>query len=228
MANYTVNPDLLLPYMPPLTEPDSFNGQYYISLVGFLFRNVKIRGLSIPWHRHFPEVNLRFYVRHFDGNQWKRGVVFISEIVPKPAITLVANTLYREHYSTLPMQYNWETRVGLLHTGYQWKKNKKWNQIGVVTGLQPEPLQSGSEAEFITEHFHGYTRYGKHTAAYEVAHPRWDIYPVQSYTVDCDFTGVYGSPFAFLQQREPASVFLAEGSAISVSGKQVLRSVDPG
>jgi uncharacterized protein len=222
MANYTIDRTLLLPYVPAHTELDEFNGQCYVSLVGFLFRDVKVKGISIPWHRHFPEVNLRFYVKHFDGHQWKRGVVFISEIVPKPAITWVANTLYKEHYSTLPMQYSWESNTGQCAISYQWKKKSKWNRIAVTTGPAPQPLPSGSEAEFITEHFWGYARAGKRTAEYEVAHPRWDIYPVHQYSVECDFATLYGDRFSFLQDQSPASVFLAEGSAIRVFDKQLI------
>src|SRR5882724_9738269 len=104
MANYPVAPSVLREFQPARTELDSWEGKTYVSLVGFQFREVRVRGLRIPMHVHFPEVNLRFYVRYKEGNEWKRGVVFISEIVPKPAITWVANTLFREHYISLPMR----------------------------------------------------------------------------------------------------------------------------
>src|SRR6059058_5267812 len=83
MANYSIDPKILSKYLPCHTEPDEFNGIYYVSLVGFLFKNTKIMGLSIPFHRTFEEVNLRFYVRYKEGNSWKRGVVFIKELVPR-------------------------------------------------------------------------------------------------------------------------------------------------
>jgi uncharacterized protein YqjF (DUF2071 family) len=223
MANYRIDPAMLQPYLPAHTEPDYYNGQCYVSLVGFLFRNVRVKGLVIPWHRHFPEVNLRFYVKHFDGQQWKRGVVFISEIVPKPAISWVANTIYKENYSTLPMQHQWKEAEEQLHTSYHWKKNKQWNKLEVTTPVLPQALVAGSEEEFITEHFWGYARAGvNRTAEYEVAHPRWDIYPVNNFSVDCDFSALYGERFSFLHQEKPASVFLAEGSAIKVYGKKLI------
>lgn len=229
MANYCIDPAILQPYLPAHTELDYYKGQCYISLVGFLFRDVRIKGLAIPWHRDFPEVNLRFYVKHFDGQQWKRGVVFISEIVPKPAISWVANTIYKENYSTLPMRYQWKEAEELLHTSYHWKKNKQWNKLAVITNVTPQPLATGSEEEFITEHFWGYARAGvKQTAEYEVAHPRWDIYPVNNFSVDCDFNALYGERFSFLQQGKPVSVFLAEGSVIKVYGKKlILKSSSP-
>ena len=96
MANYLIDPAILLPYLPANTELDLYNGECYVSLIGFMFQKTKILGLTVPFHVNFEEINLRFYVRVKDGDTWKRGAVFIKEIVPKFAITLVANTLYRE------------------------------------------------------------------------------------------------------------------------------------
>src|SRR6187399_3219316 len=111
MANYVVDPGLLKDYLPGRTELDLFSGNCYISLVGFLFKNTKIKGIKIPFHTNFEEVNLRFYVRHKDNGTWKRGVVFIKEIVPKPALTFVANTIYKENYVTMPMKHTWITSI---------------------------------------------------------------------------------------------------------------------
>ena len=104
-VNYAIDPAILEPYVPAHTELDFFEGKCYVSLVGFLFDDVKLKGITIPFHKRFEEINLRFYVKHFDGSQWKRGTVFISEIVEKPAIAWVANTLYNEKYSVHKMHY---------------------------------------------------------------------------------------------------------------------------
>ena len=100
LINYAVDPALLKKYLPYKTELDFWNNTCYVSLVGFLFVNTKMLGLKIPFHVNFEEVNLRFYVKHLDKGEWKRGVIFLKEIVPKAAITIVANTLYGEHYQT--------------------------------------------------------------------------------------------------------------------------------
>ena len=95
MVNFPIDPKILQPNLPCHTELDDFEGTYYVSLVGFLFANTKVMGISYPFHRTFEEVNLRFYVRYKEDGRWKRGVVFIREIVPKPAISFVANRLYK-------------------------------------------------------------------------------------------------------------------------------------
>ncbi len=225
LANYAVAPSVLQQYLPANTELDSWNGVHYVSLVGFMFKQVRIKGIKIPFHVNFPEVNLRFYVRVKENNQWKRGVVFISEVVPKPAISLVANTLYKEHYTTLPMKHRWENDTVLQYVSYQWKKKGIWNALSVTSSSTVEELAIGSEEEFITEHFYGYSKKNAQaTNEYEVAHPRWMIYKPIDFAITCNFEAMYGKEFSFLNEQQPVSVFLAEGSAIKIFGKQVINS----
>lgn len=217
MVNYAVNPDVLKPHIPFETELDLWNGTCYISVVGFMFVDTKMLGLRIPYHINFEEINLRFYVRYKHTEGYKRGVVFIKEIVPRPALTFVANTLYRENYETLPTRHQWAEGSTNLTVTYGWKKNGRWNTLKAVANKTPVDIAEGSEEEFITEHFWGYTKISNTlTSEYEVAHPRWQIYPIQEYAVDIDFKAVYGPDFAFLQDAEPLSVYLAEGSEIKV------------
>jgi uncharacterized protein YqjF (DUF2071 family) len=63
MAQYIVDPATLAPWLPSGVELDLYQGQCYVSLVGFLFDKVRIKGLPIPFHTRFEEINLRFYVR---------------------------------------------------------------------------------------------------------------------------------------------------------------------
>lgn len=218
MANYSVDKKLLEPYLPYKTEIDSWKDTCYVSLVGFMFLNTSVKGFKIPFHTNFEEVNLRFYVRYKDDGEWKRGVVFVKEIVPKPALTFVANTVYKENYETMPMRHSWEKVDGSIRVEYTWKK-KRWNSFRVTAEEALTKIADGSEEEFITEHYWGYTKIGdKKTSEYEVVHPRWDIYKVKDYSIDVDFGDVYGLNFESLSSLTPKSVFLAEGSEIKVNG----------
>lgn len=217
LANYVVHPDVLLPYLPYKTELDIWQGKCYVSLVGFMFANTRLLGVPIPFHTNFEEVNLRFYVRYKDGNEWKRGVVFVKEIVPRHAIAFIANTLYKEHYQTMPMRHLWQQNNGVQLVQYDWKYNQKWQSIQVNASLQTQAIDEGSETEFITEHYWGYTQIdAQQTYEYQVTHPRWEQYAVKNYQINVDFGLVYGKDFAFLNQLEPHSVMLAEGSGITV------------
>ena len=223
MANYAVDPNVLQAYVPAHTELDLYEGRCYVSLVGFLFDHVRIKGWRIPFHTRFPEVNLRFYVRYKEQGQWKRGVVFISEIVPKPAISWVANVLYKEHYTTMPVRQVFREESGQLTVGYTWIYKRMENNLQVTAAPVPVPLPANSFEEFITEHFWGYSAGpGGKTVEYQVAHPRWNIFPVHQHELACDFGHLYGHKFAFLNQQEPVSVFLAEGSPVKIFTKRVL------
>ena len=223
MANYTVDPAVLLPYLPNKTVLDIFEGNVYVSLIGFMFEKTRMLGFKIPFHVNFEEVNLRFYVRYCDNGIWKRGAVFIKEIVPKPAISIVANTLYNEKYSTMPMKHFFHESAGDIHLGYHWKYKNKWNRIEANTERESVPMLPGSEEEFIAEHYWGYSKYSDSTTfEYAVQHPRWEIFPVKDFLIDCDFSALYGNNFSRLEKVAPSSVFVAKGSAIKILHKKNL------
>jgi uncharacterized protein YqjF (DUF2071 family) len=222
LINYEIDATRLEKYVPNGTEIDFWNDRCYISLVSFMFEDVKISGLKIPFHINFEEVNLRFYVKRFENGEWKRGVVFIKEIVPKPALTIVANTIYKEHYQTLHMNHSIsENKQEKIDFVYQWKTENKWNTILIETQKEPIEIEANSEAEFITEHYFGYTKVNKEkTFEYEVKHPRWQQYRVTNHNLDVDFKKTYSKEFEFLNNQKPISVMLAVGSEISVENKK--------
>ena len=224
LINYEIDPKLLEEYVPMGTELDLWNGKCYISLIGFMFENVKVLGIKIPYHINFEEVNLRFYVKRYEHGMWKRGTVFIKEIVPKPAVTLVANTLYKEHYETLKMRNKRTENDNFKSFRYEWKKDNKWNSIVMKTTKNPVPIEVNSEAEFITEHYFGYTKFNdKKTIEYEVTHPRWQQLEVNETEIKVDFESIYGTDFAFMKNLKPVSTFLAVGSKITIEGKRIIK-----
>jgi uncharacterized protein YqjF (DUF2071 family) len=225
MANYAVDPGILSPYLPAETELDRWEGRTYVSLVGFLFLDTRIKGLPVPFYHKFEEVNLRFYVRHrTPEGGWRRGVVFIREFVPSQLIAFVANQGYGEHYRNVPMRHDIHRTDEALTVQYEWN-NGGWNSFCVVA--DPEPRESDPQGmdAFITEHYYGYTRMAaRRTSEYHVEHPTWKIFPVQGFEIKVDFRGLYGDAFAFLEGRKPVSVLLAEGSGISVGAKRVIKN----
>lgn len=216
MANYEVPAELLLPYLPKHTELDLFQGKCYASLVGFMFENTRVLGMKIPFHVNFEEVNLRFYVKRKHGNEWRRGVVFIKEIVAKPAITFVANKLYNENYATHPTAHYKSFKENSTTIGYVWESRNAVNEISFTTNNKKQPLIQGSNEEFITEHYWGYSKADDYTVEYAVEHPPWNIFECEKQQVSCTFGEVYGKDFGFLEKQEPSSVFMAEGSEIVV------------
>jgi uncharacterized protein YqjF (DUF2071 family) len=226
MLNYEIEPSILAPFVPAGTELDSWNGKTFVSVVGFLFQQTRVFGISFPFHRDFVEVNLRCYVRRRAHNGWRRGVVFIKEIVPRAAIALVAREFYDEPYIALPMAHRIEGAPGLPKSAeYSWRFNGKQNGLKLAANGEAQPLRDGSEAEFITEHYWGYNnqRDGS-TLEYRVEHPRWLVYEATAAHLDCDIVGLYGRPFHDSLSCKPSSAFLAEGSPVTVfKGERVTR-----
>lgn len=129
MANYTIDPKVLLPYLPNGVELDFYKGETYVSLVGFLFKNTSIFQIPIPGLGTFEEINLRFYVTRKEGNEVKRGVVFINETVPNKVVAFIANSFYNEHYTAVPTRHEWNINTESKNIKYEWKIDKKWNSI---------------------------------------------------------------------------------------------------
>jgi uncharacterized protein YqjF (DUF2071 family) len=217
MLNYAVDPALLRDRVPRGTELDTFNGNTFVSLVGFRFLNTRVRRVAIPFHCNFDEVNLRFYVRRIDAGTVKRGVVFIREIVPRYAIAAVARWLYNEQYVDLPMGHEIDTSNG-VSVEYRWRLQSHWNRLKLRTSGDPSPLVEGSEEQFISEHYWGYTaqRDGG-CLEYEVAHPPWNVWRAEQATFQGDCTALYGPDLARVLQRKPDTAFLADGSPVAVN-----------
>ena len=218
MLNYEIDPSTLSAFVPKGTELDSWNGKTFISMVGFQFLRTRVFGIPIPFHQNFEEVNLRFYVRRKAEDGWRRGVVFIKEIVPRAAIAFIARTLYNEPYVALAMSHHIERSNDLLKSvQYSWRFAGRQNSLHLTASGGPKILRDGSEAEFITEHYWGYNKQRNgSTLEYRVVHPRWRVYEAAEATLDCDVAGLYGAPFREALGGKPSSAFLAEGSEVTV------------
>jgi uncharacterized protein YqjF (DUF2071 family) len=217
MLNYEVEPALLSSFIPTGTELDLWDGKVFVSLVGFRFLNTKVRGIPIPFHRNFDEVNLRFYVRRTVGDEIRRGVVFIKEIVPRWAIAAVARSVYNERYVALPMSHQVKLSASSQVVEYGWRSRVGWSRISISAEGSPELPVEKSQEEFITEHFWGYSAQTNGTTMeYRVAHPRWRVWSGRGAKFEGDVAELYGRDLAVILTGPPSSAFLAEGSGITV------------
>ena len=220
LLNFDCPRRVLEPLVPRGTELDAWGGSHVITLVGFRFVDTKIRGIGIPCHRTFEEVNLRFYVRcrSSDGSL-RRAVVFIKELVPRRAIAAVARLVYNEPYTAVPMdhQVSLDGQSGGSAT-YRWvHRGLEYRLRASVSGAATE-LVPGSEAEFITEHYWGYTRRRDgSTLEYRVDHPSWLVWKASESSYESPTTpSLYGPTFSEVLAAEPKSAFVALGSEVTV------------
>lgn len=224
MLNYGVDPALLKAFVPAGTELDTFEGQTYVSLVGFEFNRTRVGGMSIPFHRSFEEVNLRFYVKR----EGRRGVVFLRELVPRFAVAAVARLFFGENYQSVPMNHRIEARAegGAIEANYSWGAGAAHCSMRVETDGPVFMPADDSLAQFITEHYWGYAaqRDGG-CIEYEVQHPPWSVRNAKRATFSGDATSFYGAEFAKILRRTPDSAFLAKGSPVTVfKGTRILKA----
>jgi hypothetical protein len=183
-----------------------------------MFLDTRVLGSPIPFHRDFEELNLRFYVRRRGPEGWRRGVVFVKEIVPRFAIAAVARVLYGENYVALPMRHRLDVSAEAGGTvEYGWRTGGRWCEVRAAVRGPAGPLAEGSEEEFITEHYWGYARQRDGgTVEYQVEHPRWRVWRAESAVLECDVAALYGPGFAEPLSAPPRSALVADGSAIIV------------
>ncbi len=213
-VTYAADEALLAPHLPRGAQIDTLEGSPRVSVVAFHFRRTRLRGVPIPLHVNFGEINLRFYVR-LHG---RRAVVFIREFVSRPAISIVARLAYNEPYKTIRMRDEVLARddglIGVRHRFGPGLRNR------LEAWADPEPVVPAADSPeyWLTHHDVGVGR-GRDGRArsYDVDHPVWALHEVRSLDVDVDFAALYGPQWAFLADAEPSHVTLAQGSQISIT-----------
>lgn len=212
LITYDVDPGMLQPYIPEGLEADTINGRGFVSLVAFDFLDTKVKGLKIPFHVNFPEINLRIYVK----NKEKRGVVFVREFVPKTVIPLIANTIYNENYKAIKMKSSVE-KNGAIFINHTIEINKQEFHINLQAENKPYLPPADSTEHFFKEHEWGFgtSKAGK-PLIYKVEHPFWNICPIRKYEHNFDFGVVYGKYWESLNNNAPYNITYALGSEIKV------------
>jgi uncharacterized protein len=224
MLNYEINASLLRPFVPAGTELDRWQERLFLSLVGFRFLNTKVFGIPFPFHRNFEEVNLRFYVRRQEGQEVRRGVVFIREIVPRWAIATAARAFYNENYVDRPMSHRIDCANGTcLAAEYSWKSRSHWNRLRVAAKGAPLVPDAGSQQQFIAEHYWGYAAQRDGSCVeYRVDHPPWRVWSAHDAAFEGNAEDMYGPAISGELSKKPVSAFLAEGSKVIVySGRRL-------
>ncbi len=222
LITYDIDPEVLLPFLPDGLEPDVVNERAYISLVAFDFLDTKVKGINIPFHSNFPEINLRFYVK----DAKRRGVVFLREFVPKRFIPMVANTLYNENYKAITMSSE-VIKNGTVTLHHKIKKIGRYFEINAEALNEPYLPAEDSKEHFFKEHEWGFGKSKEgETIIYRVQHPQWKVYPLKSYDHNFDFAFIYGKEWDFLNDRKPYNVTFARGSSVKVYEGMLMKDFD--
>jgi uncharacterized protein YqjF (DUF2071 family) len=78
MANYEIDPEILLPYLPKYVEL-IYIKESIRKFSWFYVQKTRLFNVLIPYFGNFEEINLRFYVVRKEGNELKRGGVLLMK-----------------------------------------------------------------------------------------------------------------------------------------------------
>jgi len=157
--------------LPQHLTLDTWDGAAWIGLTPFFLSDLRPPPQPpLPWLSHFPETNVRTYVRGPDG---ERGVWFFTLEAGRLAAVLGARTAYR-------LPYRW-ARMRVRHTGshVEYRSARKWPFGNAQTRIvcQPgEPMSLGDFDNFLTARFRLYTLFGKRLAFAQIEHEPWPLH----------------------------------------------------
>ena len=218
LLTYAVPPSVLQPFVPPMCELDTINGNAFVSLVAFDFLDTRVCGIRWPGFVNFSEINLRFYVRH----QGVRGVAFVREFVRQRTVAVLARMIYNEPYRAAPMTSHVQSNDNGVIVDHTLTLGGETHSLRISADAATIRPADDSIEHFFKEHDWGFgTSRGGRLIRYRVEHPPWDIHPVRSFELRLNWEKVYGPQWAFLQNAQPYSVILAVGSAVRVFPKGV-------
>jgi uncharacterized protein YqjF (DUF2071 family) len=178
-AHWPIPPAAMRALVPPALELDTFGGQAWLGVVPFSMRDVHPRGMpSVPWLSHFPELNVRTYVRMAEKGVTKPGVYFFSLEAANPVAVVLARRFFLLPYfnATMRMRVRKEEWIE-----YQSVRTHRGAAAAAFTGrYRPRgPVylsEPGSLDEWLTERYALYTVDGRGRPYIgEIHHMRWPL-----------------------------------------------------
>ncbi len=194
-AHWPMPPEVMRVLVPGALELDTFDGEAWISVVPFKMSDVHPRGLpSVPWLSHFPELNVRTYVKAGDAkekNGSRPGVFFFSLDAANPIAVLLARSIFRLPYYHAQMNLVVHDQPALQSlppekTVYYQSRRTHRNAAGAAfvaryrpTG-QPFAAQPGRLEHWLAERYCLYAvdRHGLYSA--DIHHLPWPLQPAEA------------------------------------------------
>jgi uncharacterized protein YqjF (DUF2071 family) len=168
-----IEPETLLPFLPPSVELDTFDGQAWLGVVAFRLSKVRLRGFpEVVLVSHFNEINLRTYVTR----RGIPGVLFLSMDADNRLAITLARPMFGLPYTPADIIFERTTR-GLLFS------SKRTSGRGTGAQFEAEyhpqgPVYSsrcGTLEHWLTERYCYYTAIRGHTYGCDIFHPQWPL-----------------------------------------------------
>jgi len=146
-----------------------------------------------------------------------------------PLIAKLTPALLRNYVNpAVPMSHRicltTEAGEAVRSVSYHWRFKGRENSIQLTVRGEAREIETGSEEEFITEHYWGYARRKQgRTLEYQVTHPRWRTWSAEEASFSGEIEQLYGNQFSAALGARPTSAFLADGSEVTVfKGRSLL------
>jgi predicted DCC family thiol-disulfide oxidoreductase YuxK/uncharacterized protein YqjF (DUF2071 family) len=221
MVNFEIDQEYLAPFVPAGTELDLWEGKTFVSLVGFRWDDTRIKGIGVPGHVRFSELNLRFYVKRQAPEGWRRGVCFIRELIGLPAAAWVANTCFGEKFCVHSVSVQLEPKALGTYIQYRVGQSLPSGTLEMMTDGPMQDIRPGSFEDFILSHQWAYAslKNGR-TLEYCIERPAWQWASAGFVHVSLDGPKLYGPVLGRVIQGKPHSAFFVDGSVVKVAAPQ--------
>lgn len=225
--NFQIDPAILEPRVPKGLELDFHNNETYLSLVAMRLNNVRMMGFPMPISRGFEELKLRFYVRRKVGPRYINGTCRIKDYVPNAMGAWVLSTLFKTEFARAKMRressgFNNPDETVVPQVQYHWKIGDSENKIKIRARARMKKTGKDTKVGFILDHNYEYAVRNSRIYEYRVQRPPWTVWDAAQASFDCNARQLFGEEFVKPLSKRPSSVFLAEGSPVTVFRPTVL------
>jgi uncharacterized protein len=168
--HWRYQPDEIRRLLPKQLELDTFDESAWVGLTPFLLKGLRPPFVpALPWISHFPEMNVRTYVRGPDGEP---GVWFFTLEAGRLAAVAGARLAYRLPYRWAAMR----VRKGNGTVEYSSSRKRPFGsgdaRISVEIG---EPIQAAELDRFLTARFRLYTMLFGRLGFAQIEHESWPL-----------------------------------------------------
>src|SRR5690242_15233907 len=171
-AHWPLAPAIMRPLVPRCLDLDTFDGQCWVAVTPFVITDLAVRGVPpLPVFSHFPELNVRTYVRYQD----KPGVFFFSLDAGSASAVFAARLFYALPYFYARMRA--QVTPGKVryrcHRTQAGRTAEFRAEYGAIS--PPHPAQPGTLPYFLCERCCLYAVEGRRLYRAEIHHPPWPL-----------------------------------------------------
>ena len=225
VINFDVDPRIVEKHLPDGLQVDLYNDHTFVTVIAFTCKDTMLKGMRIPFHSNYLQLQLRCYVKRNVDDQVKRGVFFLKRYVPSRRVARLMSWWTGQEYLPLKMRNDCtgfhETDPKIMpEAQYEWQINDHWNKLKIKARSERRKIRPEGKDRFILDHKYAYYANSKGLFEYRVESPPWLYWDAASGDMDIDVEPLFGKDFARPMRHRPSSVTLSRGSDVTVFKSQ--------